>query len=163
MTPFQKWMSFIAGAFAFVVVVGLSVYGYNHWLPDSAKDRVAAELAQTKAELARLKGTPVDPQAAELARLQKEVADLKAGRTPAVASTAAPAAAGSLPAANPEKRGTASLSVAEKCLESLGLKKEVGEFWSETDSKGTKVKLSTPAAMKLNAVGKLNNAKACTG
>lgn len=80
----------------------------------------------------------------------------------ATAPTPAPAPT-ALPPADPNKQGSASVEVARKCFVGLGLNEAFGEFSFPVVDGRQKATLSTPAAMKLNAAGKLDQAKACTG
>lgn len=142
MTPFQKVMSFAAGVLVLVVIAGGSIYTYNNFASDNVKATLQAEIAASRAELARLKGTPAaDPAAAELARLRAEVAALKAG-TPAPTATAPAAAPPTASPTAPIKGASKSWKAVSTCfanLGGLGLK-EGTDFWSDgTEGRGNVV------------------------
>ncbi len=130
---------------------------------DPSVARIAALEAQLATEkAARASGTPT-PAPAPAATPTPTPAPAATSTATAPAATTSTATPATLPAADPNKRGHAGWPAIKTCLTGLGLDESVGEFWSETTPNGPKAKLSTPAAMKLNAAGKLGHAKACTG
>lgn len=132
MTPFKMVLSFAAGVLVLLVVVGGSIYAYNNFAPTSLKTSVEAELAATRAEVARLRGAPavVDPAAAELARLRQELAALKAGTPTATAPAATPTATSPTAPVKGASKSWRAISTCFANLGGLGLK-EGADFWTD--------------------------------